>query len=257
VIRDDVTKLFDLTDRVAIITGGSRGIGRALADGFAACGAKVVIASRKAESCDQAVTELTAQGADALAVATHMGDLDAVRALVDRTVEHFGGVDIVVNNAANPLGIPIADITDAAWQKSYAVNLQGPVMLAQAALPYLTESEHASILNVISVGALIFSPGTAMYAGAKAALLAYTRNMAAEWVSRGIRVNALAPGTVDTDMVRNTGPESAARMAKISLQGRAADPREMIGPALFLVSDAASYVTGQMVVADGGFAVAR
>jgi NAD(P)-dependent dehydrogenase (short-subunit alcohol dehydrogenase family) len=186
-----------------------------------------------------------------------MGDLDALSALVDRTVERFGGLDILVNNAANGLQMPLGEITPEAWEKSYTVNLRGPVFLAQEALPHLKASAHASVLNVISVGAITHSPGTSMYAGAKNALLAFTRNMASEWAPHGIRVNALAPGTIDTDMVRNNGPEAVERMAQISFQRRIADADEMVGPALMLVSDAGSYVTGQLVVADGGYAVAR
>jgi NAD(P)-dependent dehydrogenase (short-subunit alcohol dehydrogenase family) len=255
--RDDVHRLLDLTGRVAIVTGGTRGIGRAVAEGLAAVGASVVVASRKADACAATEAELSAQGYEALGVATHMGDMEAVDALVERTVDRFGRVDIVINNAANALTMPIESITEQAWAKSYGVNLQGPVFLAKAALPYLKASPAAAVLNVISVGAITYSPSTAMYAGAKAALIAYTRNMAAEWAADGIRVNALAPGTVDTDMVRNTGPEAVARMEQISLMKRIAAPTEMVGPALFLVSDASSYVTGQLVVADGGYAVAR
>jgi NAD(P)-dependent dehydrogenase (short-subunit alcohol dehydrogenase family) len=255
--KRDIADLFDLTGRVAIITGGTRGIGRALAEGFAACGAKVVVASRKAAACAETEDALVAQGAEALGVATHMGDLAAIEHLVEATVDRFGALDIVVNNAATALTMPIAQITPEAWEKSYSVNLLGPVFLARTAFPHLTRSEHAAILNVISVGALTWSPTTAMYSGAKAALLSFTRNMAAEWAPQRIRVNALAPGTVDTDMVRNTGPEAIERMAQISWQKRIAAPDEMIGPALFLVSDAASYVTGQLLVADGGYAVAR
>jgi NAD(P)-dependent dehydrogenase (short-subunit alcohol dehydrogenase family) len=150
-----------------------------------------------------------------------------------------------------------ASLTLEAWEKSYAVNLRGPVFLAKAALPHLERSGHAAVLNVISVGALTYAPTTSMYAGAKAALLAFTRNMAAEWASRGVRVNALAPGTVATDMVNNTGPEAVARMTEISYQKRIADPEEMVAPAALLVSDAASYITGQVLVVDGGYAVAR
>jgi NAD(P)-dependent dehydrogenase (short-subunit alcohol dehydrogenase family) len=255
--RDDVLGQFDLTGRTAVVTGGTRGIGRALAEAFVALGANVVVASRKADACAETEAALIAAGGQALGVPTHLGDLDATRQLVDTTVERFGGIDIVVNNAANPLQMPVADLTPEAWDKSFSVNLRGPVFLAQAALPHLEASAHASVLNVISVGAVTHAPGTSMYAGAKAALLAFTRNMAAEWAPRGIRVNALAPGTVDTDMVRNTGPEAVERMAQISFQKRIATPQEMVGPALLLVSDAGSYVTGQLVVADGGYAVAR
>jgi NAD(P)-dependent dehydrogenase (short-subunit alcohol dehydrogenase family) len=255
--RDDILGWFDLSGRTAIITGGTRGIGRAIAEGFVAMGANVVVASRKADACAATEADLIAAGGQALGVPTHMGDMDAVGALVDRTVERFGGIDVVVNNAANALTMPIAETTIAGWEKSMAVNLQGPVFLASAAHPHLRASEHAAILNVISVGAITYAPSQAMYAAAKAALLAFTRNMAAEWAVDGIRVNALAPGTVDTDMVRNTGPESVERMKSISHQKRIADAREMVGPALFLCSDAGSYVTGALLVADGGYAVAR
>lgn len=249
---DRLRALFDLSGRVAVVTGGTRGIGRAIAGGFAAAGASVVVASRKADACAEAEAQLRAAGGSALGVPTHLGDLDGVAALVERTVEHFGGLDIVVNNAANALTLPLGQLTPEAWDKSFAVNLRGPVFLVESALPHLTTSEHAAVVNVISAGAFLFSATVAMYAAAKAALMSFTRSMAAEYAPRGIRVNALAPGTVDTDMVRNNPPEAQERMASASLQQRAADPEEMVGPALFLASDAASFVTGQVVIADGG-----
>jgi NAD(P)-dependent dehydrogenase (short-subunit alcohol dehydrogenase family) len=255
--RDVVIDLFDLTGRVAIVTGGTRGIGRAIAEAYSAMGASVVVASRKAEACMEAQDAINATGGQALGVPTHMGDVEAIRALVSTTVDRFGGLDIVVNNAANPLALPIESITEAAWEKAHSVNLKGPVFLAQAALPHLRASSHAVVINILSVGALTSSPFIAMYSGAKAAMLAYTRNMAAEWARDNIRVNAIAPGPVDTEMMRNNTPEAIERMRTINLQQRIASPSEMVGPALFLASDASSYVTGQMVVADGGFSVAR
>ena len=253
----DLQKLFYLTGRVAVVTGGTRGIGRAIAEGFGDAGAKVVVASRKADACADAERALRDRGVDALGVPTHMGDLDAVAALVAATVERFGALDILVNNAANALQMPTKDLTPEAWEKSFGPNLKGPIFLAQAAYPHLKASPNGVVLNVISVGAITWAPGTGMYAAAKNALLSYTRNMAAEWAVDGIRANALAPGTVDTDMVRNNGPEAVARMKEISWMKRIADADEMVGPALFLCSDAASYVTGQLLVADGGYAVAR
>ena len=249
---DALRSLFDLTGRTALVTGGTRGIGLALAEGLAASGARVVVASRKPEACAEAEAHLRSRGAEALGVATHMGDLEAVSALVDRTVDAFGGLDIVVNNAANALTQPLGQLTPEAWEKSFDVNLRGPVFLLQAALPHLEASPHAAVLNVVSVGAFLFSAPVAMYAAGKAALLSFTRSMAAAHVAQGIRVNALAPGSVDTDMVRNTGPEGAAAMAAASLMGRLATPDEMVGPALLLVSDAGSYITGQVLLADGG-----
>jgi NAD(P)-dependent dehydrogenase (short-subunit alcohol dehydrogenase family) len=250
--REGLERLFDLTGRVAIVTGGTRGIGRAVAEGFVAAGAKVVVASRKADACAATEDHLRAMGGEALGVPTHLGDLDAVDALVDRTVERFGRIDIVVNNAATALAQPLGAFTPEAWAKVYDVDLRGPVFLVQAALPHLEVSAHAAVVNVISAGAFLFAAHVSMYAAAKAALLSFTRSMAAEFAPRGIRVNALAPGTVDTDMVRANGPEAAAHMAAASHMGRAAHPDEMVGPALFLASDASSFVTGQVVLADGG-----
>jgi NAD(P)-dependent dehydrogenase (short-subunit alcohol dehydrogenase family) len=244
--------LFDLTDRVAIVTGGTRGIGRSIAEGFVAAGAKVVVASRKADACEETERALTAMGGQALGVPTHMGEIDGVRGLVDAAVDRFGRLDIVVNNAANALREDLGSFTPEAYAKSMDVNLRGPVFLVEAALPHLEQSPSASVVNVLSAGAFLFSSFTSTYSAAKAALYSFTRSWAAEFAPKGIRVNALAPGTVDTDMVRNTPPESQERMAKAAYMRRAADPDEMVGPALFLASDAASFVTGQVVIADGG-----
>jgi NAD(P)-dependent dehydrogenase (short-subunit alcohol dehydrogenase family) len=244
--------LFDLRDRVAIVTGGTRGIGRAIAEGFACAGASVAVASRKADACAATEQHLRRLGARAIGVEAHMGDLDGIGRLVDRTVSELGAVDIVVNNAANALTQPLGAFTTEAWQKSFDVNLRGPVFLVQAALPHLERSEHAAIVNVISAGAFLFSANVAMYGAAKAALMAFTRSMAADFAPRGIRVNALAPGTVDTDMVRANTPEAQASMANASFMRRAAHPDEMVGPALFLASDASSFMTGQVLLVDGG-----
>ena len=250
--REKLMSLYDLTGRVAIVTGGTRGIGLAIAEGLLAAGASVVVGSRKAEACEATEAHLKGMGGDALGISTHMGDVGAVNALVDRTVDHFGRLDIVVNNAANALTLPFGHLTEDAWSKSLDTNLRGPVFLVERALPHLETSGNAAILNVISAGAFLFSRHTAMYAAAKAGLMAMTRSMAADFADRGIRVNALAPGTVDTDMVRANTPEAVARMEQASFLHRAAHPDEMVWPALLLCSDAGSFVTGQVIIADGG-----
>jgi NAD(P)-dependent dehydrogenase (short-subunit alcohol dehydrogenase family) len=247
-------QLFAMTDRVVVVTGGTRGIGLALAEGYVAAGARVVVASRKAEACEETAAHLRRLGGDALGVPTHLGRLEDLSALVGRTVDAYGAIDVVVNNAANALSQPLEGVTAEAWAKSFDVNLRGPVFLVQKALPHLTASPAAAVLNVVSVGAFIFSPHVSMYAAGKAALMSFTRSMAAEFAPLGIRVNALAPGSVDTDMTRNNPPEFLATMANACLQRRIASPDEMIGPALLLTSDAGSFMTGQVVIADGGMA---
>ncbi len=247
-----VRSLFDLTGRVAIVTGGTRGIGLAIASGFVGAGAKVVVASRKPEACAATEKQLIDQGGEALGVPTHLGELDGVAQLAAATVERFGRIDIIVNNAANALAEPVGAFTPGGWQKSFDVNLRGPVFLIQEALPQLRESPSASVINVISAGAFLFSPGVSMYAAEKAALMSFTRSFAAALAPDGIRVNALAPGAVDTDMTRKTGEAGMSGMRNASLQKRIAPSDEMVGPALFLASDASSFITGQVVKADGG-----
>jgi NAD(P)-dependent dehydrogenase (short-subunit alcohol dehydrogenase family) len=250
--REKLSRMGDLTGRVAIVTGGTRGIGLAIAEGLVAAGAKVAVASRKADACEAVAERLRATGGDAIGVPTHMGDLESVNHLVDVTVEQHGRLDIVVNNAANALTLPFGQLTADAWEKSLGTNLRGPVFLVERALPHLKESGNAAILNVISAGAFLFSPYTAMYAASKAGLMAMTRSMASVFAEYGIRVNALAPGTVDTDMVRANTPEKVESMKKASFMRRAADPDEMVGPALLLCSDAGSFITGQVLIVDGG-----
>ena len=244
--------LFDMTGRVVIVTGGTRGIGRALAEGYAAAGAKVVVASRKAEACDETAAHLRSMGAEAIGVPAHMGELDDLTRIVDTTVDAFGGIDVVVNNAATALAQPIGEYTPDAWEKSLAVNLRGPVFLTQAAIPHLEKSDHAVVLNILSGAAFMFSSFVSLYAAGKAALLAHTRSAAAELAPRGIRVNAMAPGTVDTDMVRANSSEMQDVMSEIMLLKRMATADEMVGPALLLTSDAGSFITGQVLLVDGG-----
>jgi NAD(P)-dependent dehydrogenase (short-subunit alcohol dehydrogenase family) len=250
--RSGFDKLFDMTDRTVIVTGGTRGIGLALAEGFVLAGANVVVASRKADACEEAAKHLRELGGRAIGVPLHAGDVEGFDVLMDRTVAEFGGLDVLVNNAANALAQPLGGMTVEAWAKSNEVNVRGPVFLVQAALPHLKESEHAAVLNMVSVGAFNFAPSLSIYAAGKAAMMSFTRSMAAEFAPRGIRVNALAPGPVDTDMMRNNPDEAIKHMVGGTLMKRLATPDEMVGAALLLCSDAGSYITGTVVIADGG-----
>jgi NAD(P)-dependent dehydrogenase (short-subunit alcohol dehydrogenase family) len=241
-----------MTGRVVIVTGGTRGIGRALAEGYVSAGARVVVASRKPDACQETERHLRKLGGEAIGVPTHLGDLDALPGLVEKTVDAFGAIDVVVNNAATALAQPVGEYTPEAWAKSLDVNLRGPVFLAQAALPHLRKSPNAAVLNVLSGAAFLFSARVSLYGIGKAGLMASTRSMAAELAPDGIRVNALSPGTVETDMVLANTPEQRDEMTAIQLMPRMAHPDEMVGPALMLTSDAGSFITGHVVFADGG-----
>ena len=251
VTRGDLDDMFDLTGRVALVTGGSRGLGLAIASGLAAAGASVGVASRKADACEAAAAAIEADGGTAVGIPVHMGDVAAVESLVDATVERFGQLDIVVNNAANALAQSFGSITEEAFDKSVAVNVKGPVFLVQRAIPHLAASPHASVINVVSVGAFFGSPHLGLYAAGKASLWHYTRTMAKELLPHGIRVNAIAPGPFDTDMIPDD-PAMREMIASSSPQSRLAAPREIVGAALYLASDASTFATGSVVVVDGG-----
>lgn len=250
--RDAFDRLFDMTGRTVIVTGGTRGIGLALAEGFVLAGANVVVASRKADACEQAAKHLRGLGGQAIGVPTHAGSIEDLDTLVDRTVAEFGALDVLVNNAANALAQPLGEMTVDAWAKSNEVNVRGPVFLAQKALPHLKASKHAAVLNMVSVGAFNFAPSLSLYAAGKAAMMSFTRSMAAEFVGDGIRVNAIAPGPVDTDMMRNNPQQAIDHMIGGTLMKRLATPDEMVGAALLLCSDAGSYITGTVIIVDGG-----
>ncbi len=241
-----------MTGRTVIVTGGTRGIGLALAEGYVLAGARVVVASRKADACERAAQHLRDLGGEAIGVPTHLGEVDGLGALVGRTVSEFGGVDVLVNNAATPIAQPFGQLTVDALTKSFEVNLRGPVFLVQEALPQLKASPHAAVLNMVSIGAFIFAPTLSIYASMTAALMSFTRSMAAEFAHDGIRVNALAPGPVDTDMMRKNPQEVIDGMVGGTLMRRLATADEMVGAALLLTSDAGSYITGQVIIVDGG-----
>ncbi len=250
--RARLESTFRLDGRVAIVTGGSRGIGRSICETFALSGAKVVVASRKQDACEDVARSIRDAGGEAIALPVHMGELADLERLVEGTVDAFGGIDVLVNNAANPLAQPFGQLTPEAWQKSMDVNLRGPVFLTQYALRHLEANGRGSVVNVASAGAFLFSPFISMYASAKAGLLAQTRSQAAELAARGVRVNAIAPGTIDTDMVRNNPPEAQEAMKAAALLRRAAEPDEVAPLALYLASDASSFVTGATFGIDGG-----
>ena len=241
---------FDLTGRVSLVTGATKGIGRAMVQGLAEAGSDVVVVSRKPELCDAVAKEVEqATGRRALSAACHMGDWDALPALVDRVYDEFGRLDVLVNNAGiNPTPTPVTAITSEYFDKLMSVNLKGPIRLAALVAPRMGEAGGGSIINVTTVGAYAGGPGVGVYTCGKAALTNITRVMAQEWVGLGVRVNALAPGPFMTEMMKGTAKfdeKFIDRSAAATLMKRVADPDEIVPLVLYLASDASSYVTGE------------
>ena len=245
-------ELFSLAERVAIVTGGSHGLGAAIGRGFAAAGATVVLASRDADACARVADLIRATGGEAWARRCHLGEPDEIAELVAATVERYGRIDCVVNNAASPLRTGVVDLDLGLWHKSLSVNLTGPLLLVREAVDHLAAAGGATVVNVLSVGGLRGSMSRLGYGSAKAALRHATEVMAAELAPRGIRVNAIAPGPFATRMLTGGDPALAATAAADTLLGRVGEPDEIIGAALYLASPASSYVTGTVLVVDGG-----
>lgn len=252
-MHSDISRLADLSGRVALVTGGSRGLGRAMSLGFAKAGAAVVVASRKADACESVVAELNAIGGQGLAVAVRMQEPDEVRALVDAAVARFGRLDIVVNNAATVLDRTLDALTPDAFRGAFDTNLLGPMLLVQAAVPHLAANGVGSVINISSIAAVRATPTRYLYPPVKSAMLQVTRSLAVHLAPQRIRVNAIMPGTFRTDMVEKAySPEQLEGTARMTPLGRVADPDEIVGPSLFLASDMASFVTGTVLTVDGG-----
>jgi NAD(P)-dependent dehydrogenase (short-subunit alcohol dehydrogenase family) len=249
--------LVNLENKVAIVSGASRGIGEAIALAFADAGAKVVVSSRKLDSVAAVAEQIKARGHDALALAAHIGNTDQCRELIGRTVETFGKVDVLVNCAAtNPFFGPMLDIDEGAYMKTFDVNLRGAFEASRTfAKHVLGRQGKGSIVNIASVAGLRAAPMQGVYGMTKAAMISMTQTLAVELGQLGVRVNAVAPGLVETRLSQAlTSSESLVqRINERTCLNRVGQPEEIAGPVLFLASDAASYVTGQTLAADGGF----
>ncbi|MHB8781161.1 MAG: glucose 1-dehydrogenase [Candidatus Geothermincolia bacterium] len=248
-------EMFSLEGKTAIVTGGSRGIGQSIAEALAEMGATVVLASRKIEALNQVKDKITAAGGKADAIAAHLGKLDELDALVNETLERYGGIDILVNNAAtNPVFGTCMDIQLEAWDKIMDVNLRGMFFLTQAVGKVMVEKQSGSVINVSSEAAYCPSPGLGVYSISKAAVNMLTKVFAQEWAPNKVRVNGIAPGLVQTKFSQALWVDEGIRQIALSgiPLGRLAQPDEMAGMAIYLASDASSYVTGQTFQVDGG-----
>ncbi|MCG8687517.1 MAG: SDR family oxidoreductase [Desulfobacterales bacterium] len=249
-------KEFDLSSKVAVITGASRGIGLAAAKKLAQCGAVCILVSRKIEGLETAAEEIKAAGGKAEPMACHTGYPEQIQALYDQIMEKYGRLDILVNNAAtNPHFGEMITADEGIWDKTLDVNIKGPFFMIKYAVPLMKEG--GSIVNVSSVNAI--RPGffQGIYSATKAALVNMTQTLARELAPRGIRVNALLPGLTDTKFASAIiGSDEICKHALAQIpMGRYAQPEEMAGSILYLVSDAGSYTTGTCLVSDGGMLI--
>jgi NAD(P)-dependent dehydrogenase (short-subunit alcohol dehydrogenase family) len=248
-------ELFDLTGKVAIVTGSTRGIGRGIAEQFARRGAKVVISSRKADACAAVADAIVASGGEALAVPCNIGAKEQLQALVDATLARFGGLDVLVCNAAvNPYFGPLASIPDDAYEKIMGSNVRSNVWLCSMALPHIAARGGGAIVIVSSIAGLKGTRMLGAYGLSKAADAQLARNFAVEWGDRNVRVNAIAPGIVKTDFAKALYENPEAERAATALYpiGRLGVVDDVSGVAVLLASRAGAFITGQTIVVDGG-----
>ncbi|NJN50305.1 MAG: glucose 1-dehydrogenase [Polaribacter sp.] len=249
----------DLKNKVAIITGSSKGIGKAIAKGLAQNGVKVVISSRNQEACDEVVNEFRLENLEAVGIACHIADTQQCKNLIDKTVEAFGSIDILVNNAAiNPTYGPIENVDPTIFDKIMEVNVKAPWVLSNMVLPFMQKNKSGSIINIASVEALTPGFGLGIYSTSKAALLMLTKNQAKEWGQYGITANAICPGLIQTKFSAAlwTNEKLLNKLEKSIPSGRMGQPEEMVGLACLLASKAGAYMTGGVYTADGGYMIA-
>lgn len=251
-------RLFDLGGRVALVTGGNGGIGLGMAKGFAAAGAKVMIAGRRAEKAEAALAELKALGAEAAFVAVDVTDEASVRAMVRETAARLGGLDILVNNAGMAIRKRPEDYTAAEWHAVIETNLTGAFFAAQAAYPALKRSGRGKVINIGSMMSIFGAPFAPAYAASKGAIVQLTKALATAWAADGIQVNAILPGWIDTDLTREARRQIEGLHERVLARTPAQRwgvPDDFAGIAVFLASSASDFVTGAAIPVDGGYSV--
>ncbi len=254
----NVKDLFDLTGKTAIVTGGSRGIGREMAEGLAEAGANLMLCARKAEQLDETVSAFTANNFNVAGKTCDVSKPDEVQAVIDATVEQFGSVDILINNAGTSWGAMPEDMPLMRWQQVIDVNLTGCFLFAQAAGREMLKQGKGSIINIASIAGLTSSANGPFYAGyvaSKAGLIGLTRELAASWGRKGIRVNAIAPGFFHSKMADAVIDIYERSIKENNVIPRVGEEGELKGVTVFLASEASSYVTGQTIAVDGGMTV--
>ena len=252
--------LFDLTNKIAVVTGSSRGIGRAIAERFAEHGAKVVVSSRNLDACEEVVREIASKGGEAFAHACNISSKEELRSLADTTIAKWGGIDVLVCNAAvNPHFGPSIDIPDDAYEKIMDSNVHSNFWLCNRVLPQMAERGGGSIVLISSVAGLLGSPSIGVYGLSKAADMALARNICVEWGRKNIRANCIAPGLIRTDFARTLweNPKIYEQVVKSYPLRRIGEPDEIAGAAVFLAAPSGSFISGQTIVIDGGGMVAR
>lgn len=247
--------MFDLKGKVALITGSSRGIGKATAEAMARAGARVVISSRKADACAAVAGAITEAGGEAMVVPCDVAKKDDLRTLVDKIIDAWGRIDVLVCNAAiNPHHGPLAEITEDAFDRILDTNVKNTLWLCNMVIPGMAERKDGAVIAVSSIAALKGTRRIGAYAMSKAAVIQMVRNLALDWATSGVRVNGIAPGLVRTDMARALwdDPENYAKVLSAYPMGRIGEPEDIAGAAVFLASPAAAFITGQTIVVDGG-----
>ncbi len=250
--------LFNLSDKVAVVTGASKGIGEAIAEIYGAAGARVVVSSRKLDAVNQVADSIIKKGGVAKAIACHMGDVADITRLVEETIATYGAIDIIVNNAAaNPAFGPVIETDGSVFDKIMNVNVKGPFELAKKAYPFMKQKKSGSLINISSIGGLRPEPGLGIYSVSKAALISLTKVLAKEWGADNIRANVICPGLIKTKFSEAlwSNDKIMHTMMKMLPIKRVGTPEEIAALALYLAADESAYCTGSVFTADGGFTI--